>query len=100
MQYTDHERGQFEDQLAPVGVFQDNQSAIQIIQDVVYSGRTKHLDIRLKYLREQVRIGAVLLRFVRTTRQLADVFTKGLPRRAFGLAIRVLFHGGILQEEE
>ena len=100
VQYTDHERSQFTDRLAPVGIFQDNQSAITIIQDVVYSGRTKHLDIRLKYLREQVRIGAVVLRYVRTALQLADVFTKGLPRRTFGLAVRVLFHGGILQEEE
>ncbi|GJS37444.1 retrovirus-related pol polyprotein from transposon TNT 1-94 [Tanacetum coccineum] len=45
--------------------------------------RSKHIDIRHHFIREQVEKGVVELYFVRTEYQLADIFTKALPRERF-----------------
>ncbi|GJV96795.1 retrovirus-related pol polyprotein from transposon TNT 1-94 [Tanacetum coccineum] len=48
-----------------------------------YIAMSKHIDIRHHFIREQVEKGVVELYFVRTEYQLADIFTKGLPRERF-----------------
>nr|GEZ06485.1 hypothetical protein [Tanacetum cinerariifolium] len=45
--------------------------------------RSKHIDIRHHFIREQVERGVVELYFVTTDYQLADIFTKILPRQRF-----------------
>ncbi|GKF32872.1 retrovirus-related pol polyprotein from transposon TNT 1-94, partial [Tanacetum coccineum] len=45
--------------------------------------RSKHIDIRHHFIREQVEKGVVKLYFMRTEYQLADIFTKALPREQF-----------------
>nr|GEX58103.1 hypothetical protein [Tanacetum cinerariifolium] len=45
--------------------------------------RSKHIDIRHHFIREQVERGVVKLYFVTTDYQLADIFTKALPRLWF-----------------
>ncbi|GJS17075.1 retrovirus-related pol polyprotein from transposon TNT 1-94 [Tanacetum coccineum] len=44
---------------------------------------SKHIDIRRHFIREQVENGVVELYFVTTDYQLADIFTKALPRERF-----------------
>nr|GFC80641.1 hypothetical protein [Tanacetum cinerariifolium] len=45
--------------------------------------KSKHIDIRHHFIREQVEKGVVKLYFVTTDYQLADIFTKSLPRERF-----------------
>ncbi|GJV06861.1 hypothetical protein Tco_1344517 [Tanacetum coccineum] len=45
--------------------------------------RSKHIDIRHHFIREQVKNGVVELYFVETNYQLADILTKALPRERF-----------------
>ncbi|GJT01917.1 retrovirus-related pol polyprotein from transposon TNT 1-94 [Tanacetum coccineum] len=45
--------------------------------------QSKHIDIRHHFIREQVEKGVVELYFVTTDYQLADIFTKALPRERF-----------------
>ncbi|GJX00253.1 hypothetical protein Tco_0184166 [Tanacetum coccineum] len=47
----------------------------------------KHIDIRYHFIKEQVENGIVELYFVRTEYQLADIFTKPLPRERFNFLI-------------
>ncbi|GJS04420.1 copia protein [Tanacetum coccineum] len=49
----------------------------------VQHSRSKHIDIRHHFIREQVEKGVVELYFMRTEYQLADIFTKALPRERF-----------------
>ncbi|GJV30538.1 hypothetical protein Tco_1386986 [Tanacetum coccineum] len=49
----------------------------------VQHSRSKHIDIRHHFIREQVEKGVVELYFVRTEYQLADIFTKALPKERF-----------------
>nr|GEW08711.1 retrovirus-related Pol polyprotein from transposon TNT 1-94 [Tanacetum cinerariifolium] len=45
--------------------------------------RSKHIDIRHYFIQEQVKRGVVELYFVTMDYQLADIFTKALPRQQF-----------------
>nr|GEX58066.1 retrovirus-related Pol polyprotein from transposon TNT 1-94 [Tanacetum cinerariifolium] len=49
----------------------------------VQHSRSKHIDIRHHFIREQVKKGVVELYFVTTDYQLVDIFTKALPRERF-----------------
>nr|GEX43019.1 retrovirus-related Pol polyprotein from transposon TNT 1-94 [Tanacetum cinerariifolium] len=50
---------------------------------VCMCARSKHIDIRHHFIRDQVEKGVVELYFVMTDYQLADIFTKALPRERF-----------------
>ncbi|GKF35725.1 hypothetical protein Tco_0112483 [Tanacetum coccineum] len=49
----------------------------------VQHSKAKHIDICYHFIKEQVENGIVELYFVRTEYQLADIFTKPLPRDRF-----------------
>ncbi|GKF45419.1 hypothetical protein Tco_0131971 [Tanacetum coccineum] len=57
--------------------------AIALCYNNVQHSRSKHIDIRHHFIREQVEKGVVELYFVTTDYQLADIFTKALPRERF-----------------
>ncbi|GJY27751.1 hypothetical protein Tco_0403518 [Tanacetum coccineum] len=57
--------------------------AIALCCNNVQHSRSEHIDIRHHFIREQVENGVVELYFVRTEYQLADIFTKALPRERF-----------------
>ena len=56
----------------------DNKSAIEISQNPVYHGQTKHIEVRYHFIRNCVEENKVMLKYVRTDDQLADLFTKPL----------------------
>ncbi|GJZ27464.1 retrovirus-related pol polyprotein from transposon TNT 1-94 [Tanacetum coccineum] len=56
---------------------------IALCYNNVQHSRSKHIDIRNHFIREQVEKGVVELYFVTTDYQLADIFTKALPRERF-----------------
>nr|GEW43425.1 retrovirus-related Pol polyprotein from transposon TNT 1-94 [Tanacetum cinerariifolium] len=58
-------------------------SAIALCCNNVKHSRSKHIDIRHYFIREQVERGVVELYFVSTDYQLTDIFTKALPRKRF-----------------
>ncbi|GKE93231.1 hypothetical protein Tco_1574326, partial [Tanacetum coccineum] len=49
--------------------------------------RAKHIDIHYHFIKEQVENEIVELYFVQTEYQLADIFTKPLPRERFNFLI-------------
>ncbi|GJY40790.1 hypothetical protein Tco_0428060 [Tanacetum coccineum] len=58
----------------------DNKSAIALCYNNVQHSRSKHIDIRHHFIKEQVENEVVELYFVRKEYQLADIFTKPLAR--------------------
>nr|GEW83281.1 hypothetical protein [Tanacetum cinerariifolium] len=66
-----------------IPLYCDNRSAIALCYNNLQHSRSKHIDIRHYFIREQVEKGVVELYFVTTDYQLADIFTKALPRKRF-----------------
>ena len=66
-----------------VPLFCDNTSAINIAKNPVQHSRTKHIDIRFHFLRDHVEKGDIVLQFVESDHQLADIFTKPLDSSRF-----------------
>ncbi|GJR50232.1 hypothetical protein Tco_1400753 [Tanacetum coccineum] len=64
-----------------IPLYCDSQSAIAISCNLVQHSRTKHIHTRYHFIKEQVENGIIELYFVRTEYQLADMFTKALPKR-------------------
>jgi hypothetical protein len=56
----------------------DNQSAIALVKNPALHQRTKHIDVRLFYIREAQESGKVNIIYTNTEQQLADIFTKAL----------------------
>ncbi|GJT76447.1 retrovirus-related pol polyprotein from transposon TNT 1-94 [Tanacetum coccineum] len=63
-----------------IPLYCDNKSAIALCYNNVQHSRSKHIDVRYHFIKEQVENGVVELHFVRTQYQLADIFTKALSR--------------------
>nr|GFA34792.1 retrovirus-related Pol polyprotein from transposon TNT 1-94 [Tanacetum cinerariifolium] len=66
-----------------IPLYYDNRSAIDLCCNNIQHSRSKHINIRHHFIREQVERGVVELYFVTTDYQLADIFTKALQRQRF-----------------
>lgn len=60
-------------------VYCDNVSAIYLSGNPVQHQRTKHIEMDIHFVREQVARGQVRVLHVSSRYQIADIFTKGLP---------------------
>ena len=56
----------------------DNQAAIAISKNDIHHDRTKHIDIRHHYIRDEVKNKRLIIEWVSTKNQLADILTKPL----------------------
>ncbi|GJU91191.1 retrovirus-related pol polyprotein from transposon TNT 1-94 [Tanacetum coccineum] len=61
-----------------IPMYYDNKSVVALCCNNVQHFRSKHIDIRYHFIKEQVKNGVVELYFVKTEYQLADIFTKAL----------------------
>jgi hypothetical protein len=67
-----------EAKLPPTVCHEDNQACISMIKNPTHHSRTKHIDIKYHYTREQYALGTVIFEYIESKEQLADLFTKGL----------------------
>nr|GEZ82446.1 copia protein [Tanacetum cinerariifolium] len=63
-----------------ISMYCDNKSAIALCCNDVQHSRSKHINIRYHFIKEQAENGVIKLYFVNTECQLADLFTKSLGR--------------------
>lgn len=69
--------------LSPTPLFTDNQSALRLIKNPEFHPRTKHIDVQYHVIREAFLVNILLPSFVSSHDQLADIFTKALPKEIF-----------------
>jgi hypothetical protein len=70
-------------QLNPTVVYEDNQAAIAMAQGTENAKRAKHYQLKVCFLQEMRELGEYVYSKVSTDEQLADTFTKALPRDKF-----------------
>ena len=73
-------------------VIEDNSGALQLARVPRITPRTKHYAIKYHFFREYVKKGDIKLYKIETTKQRADIFTKGLVQAVFE-TIRKLLMG-------
>ncbi|GMI97391.1 hypothetical protein HRI_003408300 [Hibiscus trionum] len=61
----------------------DNTSAICLTKNPIQHSRTKHIEIRHHFIRDHVLKEDVVIEYVDTLNQLADIFTKPLDKERF-----------------
>jgi len=76
----------------PITLYEDNQSCIQLSQNPSHHRRTKHIDIRHHFIREKVEEGVVILRYITSENQQADILTKGLPVNKFNHLVKLIMN--------
>ncbi|GKF53439.1 hypothetical protein Tco_0160349, partial [Tanacetum coccineum] len=72
---------------------------IAISCNPVQHSRTKNIDVRYHFIKEQIEQGIVELFFVGTEYQLADLFTKALSEDRFKYLVRRLGMGCLTPDE-
>lgn len=68
------------DQEGPTTIFCDNQSVLKIARNLVFHEHTKHIEVHLHFIREQIQNDVVDLVYKPTEEQSTDIFTKPLGR--------------------
>ncbi|GJU41109.1 hypothetical protein Tco_1194066 [Tanacetum coccineum] len=61
----------------------DNKDAIDLSKNLVQHSRTKHIEIRHHFLRDNVQKGNISIEKVASEDNIADIFTKPLKRKVF-----------------
>jgi hypothetical protein len=67
-------------QVPTIALFVDNQSALELMKNPVFHGRSKHIDIRYHFIRECVENGEITVHHVCSKEQKADILTKALAK--------------------
>ena len=67
----------------PMKLYCDNKAAINIAHNPVHHDRTKHVEVDRHFIKEKIESGLICMTFVPTTKQLADILTKGLHKSSF-----------------
>ena len=64
-------------------LFCDSQPAISIANTGAMNGRNKHMDVKYAFLSDMVSTHKIQLQYIRSNENIADAFTKPLPRAQF-----------------
>lgn len=78
-----------------ITIFCDNKSALDLSATTMYHPRTKHIDVRIHYIRELVNNKEIKCKYVSTDKQIADVLTKPLsPCKHLNFVVNfgIIFH--------
>jgi hypothetical protein len=70
----------YERVISPIHIYCDNQGAITLASNGKFHTRTKHIDLQFHFVRSLVKNGIFNIQYCPTEENIADIFTKALPR--------------------
>jgi hypothetical protein len=75
--------GLFDQVLDLTVIYCDNQSCVKLSKNPVFHDRSKHIEIKYYFLRDKVQRGEVVLQYISTDEQTADILSKPLSKIKF-----------------
>jgi hypothetical protein len=69
--------------IKPLTIKADNQGAIALAKDNKFYARTKHINLCYHFLCEAIEAGKIEMEYILTSENVADIFTKALPKPKF-----------------
>ena len=73
-----------------VKLYVDNNLAIALMKNLVFHGRSKHIDTKYHFIKESVERGQFHVKRVSTDEQRVDALTKALPAMKLGVMRHLL----------
>lgn len=76
-------------------LFCDNMSSLHMLINPMFHARSKHIELNYHFICEKVAIETLVTQYVSSSSQLADIFTKPLPKMEFSFfpdKLGVYFH--------
>ena len=67
----------------PMKVFCDNKVDIAIAHNLVLHDRTTHVEVDKHFIKEKLENGLIVMPYIPMVEQVADILTKGLPKKQF-----------------
>lgn len=80
-------------------VLEDNQSCIKSISNQGTNSRLKHIDIKIKQLRQTIKDNGIQISYVPSSEQIADIMTKILPaprQKSMCKSIGLMYRDGVV----
>ena len=71
----------------PVTLYEDNQSTILIAEEEPQRERTKHIELRFKFIKERIENNELYLDYLNTDDMIADMFTKPSNQQRMSMLI-------------
>ena len=68
---------------ASIKILEDNPVAMELIENPLSSARSKHIDVRFYFIRDLFRTRKIIVEYVASAEQHADILTKALSRAKF-----------------
>lgn len=72
-----------------IKIYCDNQSAIHLSKNQQFHNRTKHIDIKHHFVRDQIEKGYIEILKVHTSLNAADMLTKFVPKKKFEFCLKL-----------
>jgi hypothetical protein len=63
----------------------DNQSSINLVNNMIYHARTNHFDAQFHFVRENLQPNEIALMYCNTSENVTDIFTNPLGKIKFEL---------------
>jgi hypothetical protein len=87
-------------QVLPSVLFEDNTGAIHLLNNDHIGKRTKHIDIRYRFVNDMIKEGKLIAKFRRTENNTADIMTKHVAEKLFKKHAMNIYEGLIFSRDE
>nr|GEV86710.1 ribonuclease H-like domain, reverse transcriptase, RNA-dependent DNA polymerase [Tanacetum cinerariifolium] len=83
-----------------ITIYVDNKSTIALMKNLVFHGRSKHIDTKYHFIRECAEKEDLTVEHISGEQQRADILTKALPRIRFVTMQQILSVKNLLQHDQ
>ena len=73
-------------------LYVDNIAAIDFVKSQIENHRTKHIDVKLFFVRDLIYKGTFDIKYIKSKQNLADIFTKPLTKNELINFREIIFH--------